>query len=195
MRNRQIAALAADVARRLGPGWATDLDDDDYAGTHIVSGPVRLYICRSRIAGQVNISGSLPHTTLRVDRSDINVSLARGAKVIAAEIRRRLLPLYQASLDRVLAYDVEQAHNHGAREVTLGKIAAMFPGSHVREIASAYKASDADVVIEARCGGRGTVQASGDAAELTLELRGVPADVALRMLELLAGNHANGETA
>ena len=194
MRDREIAALAVDVARWLGPGWARELDDD-YAGTHVVSGPVRLYICSARTAGQVAISGSLPDTTLRVDRPHINVSLARGAKAIAKEVRRRLLPRHLAALERVLAYDAEQAHDHGARQVTLAKIAAMFPGSHVREITSAYKASDADVVIEAKGGGRGTVHASGDAAELTIELRGVPADVALRMLELLARNDTNGETA
>lgn len=189
MRDPEIAELAADVARCLGPGWTSEPDDDCH-GVHIVSRPLRLYISNGQAAGQVHVSGRLPDTHLRVDRGGINVSKSRGAKRIAAEVQRRLLPRYQAALDRVLDHQAGQAHDRGARLVTLGKIAAMFRGSHVREIDNPYRDSAADVVLNSECGASGTIHAIDDAACLSMELRNVPADVAVRMLELLAANRS-----
>jgi hypothetical protein len=197
MRNPEIAVLAADVARCLGPGWTPE-PDDDYHGMHIANGPMRLYISPARgTDAQIHVSGTLPQTHLRVDRGGINVSKSRGPRRIAADIQRRLLPRYQEALDRVLSHQADQAHNHRARQDTLGQIADMFPGSHVREINSAYKDSAADVVINARCGASGTIHAFDDAERLSIELRNVPADFAIRMLDVLlqASLDANGVAA
>jgi hypothetical protein len=60
----------------------------------------------------------------------------------------------------------------------------MFPGSHVRK--AGYRGHYTEAIISVQGSASGHVEAYGDASTLKLELRGIPVEVALRMLEVLA---------
>jgi hypothetical protein len=184
--NRAMLALARQVAPMLGAGWTPGTVDEWFGAA--LNGPdgaqIWLSMPQTR-EGYVAATGSYPASrmTLRSSAPSANVRADRGAAAVAKAITSRVLPVYLPVLAEVTEYNAKAEHDAGQRQVLLGKMAAMFPGSHIRELRFGN-----DVVLGG-AGGLGTVEASGSAASVTMTLR-VPAAVALEVLELVAGRRA-----
>jgi hypothetical protein len=182
--------LGPPVADALGEGWTVDAGWDPVGcGGVMIDGPAgaRLHFYESwKQPGKVRAEGCYPQTDARHGRPGVYVTASRGVAVIAREIRGRLLPGYLPDLARVLAHNAGETFEQGQRQVVADKVAGLFPGAHHR--AEGYHGGYLNTVIHAPGGGSGHVTSSGAAGTLTLELRGVPTEVALRMLEVLAGS-------
>jgi len=180
MREAEARGIAGQVARYLPGGrWALEASWDGCGS--ILAGPdgARLHLTGPR-DGKVHVSGCFPMTVMRVTGCGINVGASRPPAVIAAEISRRLLPGYLGQLRQVAEYNDAEERDRETRTQVIGKIAAMFPGSHVRT------AGHRGMYTEALLNGGGTVEAYGDAGTVKLELHSIPADVAMAMLAVLA---------
>jgi hypothetical protein len=183
MPDNSAMAAAAEVARHL-PGYRAS--SEEY-GAYLTAGDARLHLTAVwNWPGYVSVAGCYPATSLyRLHRAHINVRLDRGAAVIAREITRRLLPGYTGQLGKVLDHNAREQHDAGTRHAIAGKVAAMFPGSHTRD--AGCQGRETEVIMHARCGGSGAVGGYGDCSKMSMEIRSVPAEVMLRMLQVLAG--------
>jgi len=174
--------LAVGIAAELGPGWIARREE---YGIYLVSGDARLAADEQfNRPGHLTVAGCYPKTSAeRIPQSVITVRADRGVPVITREIRRRLLPGYSAQVQRILDYNAAEAYEDGLRQVMAEKVAALFPGSHIRQ--TGYRGQYTEVCTGAPAGA--CVTSHGDASVLSLDLHAVPAATALRMLEILAG--------
>lgn len=183
-RNAEILALGRQVVAHMEPGWSAGTVDEWFgAGLH---GPDNALVWLSKPSskpGYVHASGNFPETrkTLRT-RPSVNVRADRGPAVIAREITRRLLPAYLPLLAEVVEYNATEDYERSSRKTVVDKFGALFPGSHSSDIG--YTGYGRRGVLGG-AGGIGTVEATGDGSNVTLNVR-VPADVAMQILELVA---------
>jgi hypothetical protein len=113
-----LRVLAAAVARELGPAW--DIDPE-YEAT-ITTGDMRISFCLG--GGRVDIRGGFSDYKAQYDTMSYNerppmigVSATKSAKLIAADIRRRLLSDTEALVARCRAHVAAQtAHRTGVAE-------------------------------------------------------------------------------
>ncbi len=138
-----LIGLVTGVASELGPGWALKSEQPwlENGYVHIIH-PDGRGLCFTVSVyhpdGKVNISGdysfgpsefglSFPYGK---PRPDINVAMARGATVIAKEIARRFLPIYNERFAEIAATvkDYQEYHDRtlGISE-RLGKLAGAKP--------------------------------------------------------------------
>jgi hypothetical protein len=185
-----MLTVAREVARYL-PGWRAVLQASDWAVSAILAGPVE----GARVAltvsdGKLHMSGCYPATEMRVDYRGINVTVTRPPAIIAGEIERRLLPGYLRQLAEVVTFNARMDRERAARTAVMERIAGMFPGAHVDP--ASRRGTHAKVYIHpARCT-RGMVEAYGSAATVSIELSGVPVDLAAGMLAVLASWRPEG---
>jgi len=184
MHDTEARSIAGQVARYLpGGGWALEASWDGYGA--IVAGPdgARLHVNPPR-DGKVHVSGCFPMTDLRVTGCGVNIGASRPPAVIAAEITRRLLPGYLGQLREVTEHNEQDARDTEARAAIIGKIAALFPGGHVRT--AGHRGTYTEALIHPAGCGTGSVEAYGDASTVKIDIHGVPADLAMAMLAVLA---------
>ncbi len=99
-----LLSTAAAVATRLGRGWRADAPPHGGRALHLrhSDGADLLLFSDQARAGRLVIEGAdepSPEVTVHdLDFGRIGVSLDRGPAVIAAEIERRLLPVYVAAV-------------------------------------------------------------------------------------------------
>jgi hypothetical protein len=122
MTDVHISDLARQVAQQLGDGWQLNQDREpaDWYAEIVRSDGRRLTLQydRYRAGEKVTISGGHEHrpdiSYYELTFGEIGVSVTRGAQVIAQEITRRLLPVYNPAYaefrERVSSHDaaVEQ---------------------------------------------------------------------------------------
>lgn len=177
-----LHTLLADVATHLGDGWSADTEKDWLHGPD----GARLYVREETYGsskGKWSISGGeqhLPgyeysnhgHLTSRVS---INVSPSRGAKVVAGEITRRLLPEYLDALHRVREAIARTQSAEAARKAVVAQllthpVTKEWGEDKVRcDVPGAY--------------GYLTVNYNGDGIDF--DLKHVPLDVAFQVVALL----------
>jgi hypothetical protein len=186
--NADVYYLAAQVAAALGGGARPHRAED---GAVITAGAARLTLeVVWGDPGRLEVTGIYPPTRLeRLHRARITVRIDRGPAVIAREITLRLLPGYLAELGRVGDHTARETRDSGLREALGAEVTALFGGdSFTRE--AGWQGHGTETVFNAAGGADGTVRMSGDAARVALDLRGIPAGTALRMLAVLAADGA-----
>lgn len=126
----ELPTLAAQIARELGSGWSVDTPNE--WNVRLI-GPNREHLPMHvpwNSKGQVRISGSYPigiTTLYGVSLPGIGVSASRGAKAIAKEITRRLLPEYAPVLVEILRRHHERELSQFRQRDVAASIAARFP--------------------------------------------------------------------
>jgi hypothetical protein len=123
--------LTRQIANLLG-GYALDLHDG-YGGFWIRRGTRELALHHGRTPGRVEIAGCYPGDYSRVTwwarRYSITCAASRGARAIAADISRRLLPAYHAELDKVLQAIADHLNDLDQQRATAAAVAAAIPGA------------------------------------------------------------------
>jgi FAD/FMN-containing dehydrogenase len=137
--------------------------------------------------GRLQISGWYPDSrTWPRGAVHITVRADRGPRAIAAEVTRRLLPAYRATVAEIREYDARQQAEQQARDRLAGYVTGLFPSgltSMPDHCQSDYQ-SEVILYLAGHLGGH--VKFHGDGSEVELERFRVPAAVALRMLETVA---------
>lgn len=185
--------LADGIARELGglrgETWTTT--EGYFASQRYLNGPGQALLLFSSDQVRAEISTSYPESNTRGENLGLSASLARGPLAIARDINRKIMPGYLAELGRVLAWNRDEQAKHEGRTVVLNQAAELFgatferPGAWEPGQSGAHKDS---LSLRERLPGAafGTVEAYGEPDKLNLDLHHIPADVALRMLAVLA---------
>lgn len=212
MNELKLATLVHDVANALSPidpagvSWVL-VGDEAFRGFGVdmrsSAGEV-VNFQQAKEQGRVYIEGMDPVSCKGTDTS-IKVTAARGAVAIAREIERRLLEHLRTVLaDRRAAEATERALFE-ARTAAVRSVAELFGPSDVPE--QYDPAHRAPYTVEAWLALRGRherqmgryvhtdmesahVSAVNDGSLMTLEIRDIPAAVALRMMRVLADYEA-----
>jgi hypothetical protein len=179
--------LAAQVAARLD----MTLDPDaECWGARIGAPDGRGYFLGFPHKGKTEISPMYPQSSFgfyQTERGRIGVSVSRGAAVIAAEINRRLAPLYAANLAKVLDYEADLAVDQGARSVLADKLAGLFPDGCTHSPDHRQSERETELIVNGPGLGGGSVRYSGGGGEVTIGGNHgfrVPAGVATQMLAI-----------
>lgn len=189
---RTTAALAVSVAEALGADWHAEPPGEDgfYGGYLGDTAGRRLHL--GLVSGhqdRVSVGTVLGQSTFLTgkDRPSITVARQRGAAVIAAEIRRRILPEYDVLRAGAEAYDAEREVERIGRLEVAGRLAAML-GCRIHELehevdVTAYAAGTSSAWV--------TVTVRHDGQDIKVEARGLNAGDAGAMLgALVAGTEA-----
>jgi hypothetical protein len=127
-------AVAAQLNLPPAPGF-----ESHWARVFALADGGRLFISAGRLHGYVHISTSVPdhlreHRPYYRDgeapKTSINVSEAKGAERIAADVRRRLLPEHEREAAACAAQKACHDENNARRILALTKVAAPF-GEHI----------------------------------------------------------------
>jgi hypothetical protein len=187
-----LHTLASSVAAALDGTWTvTKADPLHGRGLAVLAGPgtAVLHIQPSYPdTSRLTITGACPQT--RRDTRDITYSIGvsadrRGA-VIAREITRRLLPAYLAALAQVLEYNETEGRNTATRDAVMTRAAALFGLDPSHLAGDGHHSTQVSLSGALPGSAYGTVTANGAAETLGLDLHGIPADTALRILAELA---------
>lgn len=202
----QLASTAADIAARLGDGWTTS--PDHHGSSHVLQhrDGYGVLLQRGTHGGQPRIyaRGTLPPAPDDVDlyTSDlrpgqITMAAAKTPARMAEEIRRRLLPTARAALD-IWRGRVERLRAHeAARTAAAGQLAAL-PGVTLHARSTYSREPQRHLAWSgAPRGGDGPrgqwtpqarveVNADDTGPVVTLQLRGLDAEQAERVLRALA---------
>ena len=201
MDNAQLIALTHEIVKELGSGWTfTPSDDSTYQKIdgegqeqlylHLTSTSYRQPADRVSIGGSLSVGKNRQHVTVyergadgkgwnQTNVSDITANIGRGAKAIAADIKRKLLPEYL----RVLALAQKQVADEAARvnrvRGILDRLAPLVNKTtgNLNEEASALSFYD-------EVKGYGDIKAHSDGT-VSLELNSISEEKARRILELL----------
>jgi hypothetical protein len=205
-RRSEFAGFCATVAAELGA--ELDPDPDRTWGVQIVSAAgngTGYSLSMPGRDGKTEISPIYPNSTYGGgSRGRIGVSVSRGPRAVAAEITRRLVPVYRERLAAIVAHDAEEAAQQNARAALAARIEALFPpnpegtgddpGVRRRDPRRvyepgrlhSYRSHNTDLVVRPRFHEGGTVKFSGWGAEVEFEGFRVPAEAAVAMLAALA---------
>lgn len=201
MENSQLIALTQDIVKELGSGWTFTPSDDSVYQRIDGEGQAQLYLhlirsSYNKPADRVSIGGSFAvgknrqHVTVyergedgtgwnQTNVQNITANIARGAKAIAGDIKRKLLPEYL----RVLALAQKQVADEAARvnrvRGVLDRLAPVVnkTTNNLNEEASALSFND-----DAK--GYGEIKAHSDGT-VSLELNNLSEAKAKKILALL----------
>jgi len=196
-----VPAVAAEL-NALGsfPGLVGADTDVEPWGGRIIDGDGRGYYLGYPFKGKTEITPIYPRSSFgwyKTDRGKIGVSVSRGPQAVAREIARRLAPVYEAALAKVLAYEADLAVDQGQRGVLTEKLAALFPDNCVSAPSHSQSEYSTQLVIHGPGSGGGWVQYSGGGGDVMIGANHgfrVPAGVATQMLAIY-GDYVREETA
>ena len=181
----QLAELASKAGGLLG--LALDLTWDGH-GVRLGTEGDGIYLSEPyNQRGRIQVSGWYPrNTTYPRGAVHITVRADRGPRAIAAEVDRRLLPAYRATVAKIREYDARQLAQQQARDHLAACITGLFPAgmtSMPSHLQSDYRCQ---VLLHLAGHSGGLVKFSGDGSEVEFERFSVPAAAALRMLDTVA---------
>ena len=194
MEDKEILALAHDVAAELGDGWTAGTQRD-------VVGAV-LYAFRTRLIirdiprkpDHVAVKGMYPDDSAysfeNGERIEINVRADRGAQAIAREIERRVLPGYLTTLGKIRAADAARDKRFAIREAFVGRVYAILgttPPQRTDDDIRCARLDDghAEVNLTGMFDGYGEVKVSQTGESGEIRLGGIPAETILDLLRYL----------
>jgi len=181
-------ALADKVAVQLGLQLAPGFDGH-WARVFSLADGGRLFFSAARQRGQLNVSASVTERLRehrpyycegQAPKTSINISEAKDAKQIAADIRRRLLPEYEREATACTANKARWDDTNAKRIAALTKVAFPF-GEHVRCDERTGEPRPLSIDRE----GKFSLTARPFCESLKLEIEVAP-EVAGRIAELLA---------
>ncbi len=128
--NIALTDLLAAVAAELGPEWTAALDSNGKHGTLTSTDGSKLNVSTWQSPAHAHIWGDYPEAGKHLcERHSINVGRSRGARAMAAEIRRRLLPVYLPELHKAQKRAEECAASARGRADVVGQLLAALPGT------------------------------------------------------------------
>ena len=188
---RDFQRLAHDTAAALGTGWRADRGPRSNSAYLCHADGRRLWFAtNTRTPTQLLVNGEYPKSCYYYrdgeGRETIGVSAARGARAIARDIARRLLPRYELTLSKVSAHLAASYQAAAGRAETASRLGAAYPAArvHVGDVLegdASVQNSASDPV--------GWVHAdiSHDGTTVNLKATSLPADLAVRFFELISG--------
>jgi hypothetical protein len=149
-----------------------------------------LQLWQARDQWRITVHGQYPRGAISGEvPAEIGIAATRGARAIAAEITRRLLPRFRAQLAEAEAAFERDQRAMQRRQAVMTRFAARTgrPASH--------RSNSCEVSLYDLPGDiHGTVKASYDGGTVTISAHRVPAKVGLRMIEVLAKAAPEGHT-
>jgi hypothetical protein len=141
MAGMKVRDIATAVAAELGDGWTASNGTWEDGSDAYLNGPdVRVYVHMSRsyaTRGRMVISGALApeqqHVFVRTDgrRPEITASPTKAPRLIAGDIRRRLLPDLRTLVDKLNARVYERQAAALVRDARVKALADNIPGARV----------------------------------------------------------------
>lgn len=183
-----VLGFASRVAAALGGGWAAEPVHERGASLRHPDGRALFLFAPDypwSKRGRVRVSGVYPqHQAWRRERAEVTVGMGRDPGAVARDLRRRLLPAYEAELAVAVAAEAGRVRDAAGVERVAAAVLAAVPGS--REVAVGVPEGEARLDLR----GHGyrhdvRVRSSVDGTEVDMDLRGVPAADAVRMLAAL----------
>ncbi len=181
-----VRQLAYQVAIELGPDWTPD-ENPEWAKHPFtfLNGPdgAQLQLTIPRLAPKrLTVRGVHPHRPEQGQRhsGQITIAWGRGARAIAAEITRRLLPGYLPALAESQARQAQLHASDERRKNVTTVILTLLPGTTVTEF-------DSSTTLYLRLPGDSSGKAQIDLAgtTLSLDLANLPVRTAWRILSIL----------
>jgi hypothetical protein len=139
--------------------------------------------------GRVQAGGWYPHNSSYFPdgcRRHITIRADRGPGAIAAEIDRRLMPVYRDTVAKIHEYDARQQAQQQARDHLAAYITGLFPAGMTSMPGHCQSDYQSEVILHLAGVQGGRVKFHGDGSEVEFERFRVPAAVALRMLDTVA---------
>lgn len=127
---RKLPTLANEIAAEMGEGWHAEVAEHVVYVRHTDTDEAFHLGVPWNKPTMVQVSGSYPdgvRDVYGVEHHSISVSAGRGARVFAAEIRRRLLPDYLATLTVVQAGIARNNERQDEQRQVADEIARRFP--------------------------------------------------------------------
>ena len=187
MHKWQLIRLASNIGVQFyelrREDWRTDSGPDERRGVRLVGpGQIALNLtCDDRTGGQLHVTGLFPDGTWGYKSWTANMNPAKPPRVLAREIERRVIAAGYVD-DLLVAVERKRAADKraAARLAWLAKAAALFGLAAPSGLERVY--------LDTFLDGTGYVQSYRGQHDdrLTLDLSGIPAEVALRMLQVLA---------
>ena len=124
-----LADLLPPIAAELGTEWTAAMDNEHHGTLTCTDGSV-LIVSTWQNPAQLHIWGEYPKAAKgSCAGHSINVGRSRGARVMAAEICRRLLPVYLPELHKAQAAAERCASNARSRADVVARLIAAMPGT------------------------------------------------------------------
>ena len=183
-----VYEIAVRVAPHMGGDWqAVKRDGDHYANLRRLGDGAGLYMNVDH-KGKLGIGCEWPkyangeswQLSYNVSSPSIAVAALRDAKTIAAEIKRRLLPVYLPMFEKAYS-DVQRTNSHHARQETLARRVAAAIGGSVYE--QSGKSVGARSEIKDGIDAIHNLHVSGD--KVYFEVNGLPEELAVKILLML----------
>lgn len=197
MDTAEFADLAKDLAARLGDlrgeQWTAEPDERYQAGAVLAHGIARLHVSWDHRERKLRVAGLGPDGS-QLGRWSINANPERGAAVVAKDIARRILGAgYLDDLLVARAKKADRDERDAKRAAWLAQAAELFgiePPAGGRQ--GLARLTEGRLHLQQFVKGSGYVEAygygDGDTDHLSINLSGIPAEVALGMLKVLAGS-------
>jgi hypothetical protein len=178
---------AEQAATCLGTGWQVAPDSDTFAAWLTHPDGRELHLSAScGPAPRIEVTVYYPPSDYHfdeLDRPQISIPADRGPAVLAAEITRRLLPIYQAVLADVHAHLAKQASRKAARVEVAARLTAELPGATIADNDLSHTTL---VHWHHSQNGHGDITIDPDAATVSLWLHAIPVRLATHALAVLA---------
>ena len=184
-----IKPLADATAAELGEGWTVQpmhANSEFPPVWTLRNGPQYLSLhIPNHDQAKITISGSIPNPDPAINWTvgsgdSIHVSVSRGPKAIAAEIKRRLLPSYLVSLEKGIKRRAEATEYRDRVQSNKQAMLAAF-GLTERK----HDSPESFYLPSSNRPGYGDCQVSGDS--VTLKLCSIPPAMALRIADIYMG--------
>lgn len=196
---QELEALAQDVAHHLGFLWNTvKMKHDHLAVIGGLDGKSQICLYSGwNSNGRLEIRGGYPdgyYPDAR-NRPEMTVSIAKGARKIAADIQRRFIPKYDPLLKGILERQERDIREAGEAEEMLARIvAALEPGARTNEDRLSRLPKERNYTVRTDYGKPwAKVEISRWRKSADLEIHDCPLDLAVRICELIREEGEGGK--
>ncbi|MBS2531962.1 hypothetical protein KGQ20_04180 [Catenulispora sp. NF23] len=186
-----LLALADEIAEALGPPWIHDQVGHHYYRTHLVSPDDgwRIAINVERGRHKAAAIGLTPTLEGRwwcdAKQASIGFTATRDPDAIAADMRRRLFPVYAKALD-IERPGIEHERDRRERFAhAAARLGSHLPGHTAKDLS--VRDLRFDKYWKDRHGSYNTARLSSNSRTVALDLRNLPLDVACSVIDLIEG--------
>jgi len=184
----EVEEFGRAVAAALGDGWHAEPSHSTAAFARHADGR-GLFLCAMSqpwsARGRVRVTGEYPHhQAWRRRQVQVTVSMGRDPRAVARDLQRRLLPAYDAEFAVALEAEAVRAADWAEVDRYAAAVLAAVPGSERMTVG----VPDGEALVSLR--GHGyrhnvRIRSGSDGTAVDMDLRGIPAADAVRMLAAL----------
>lgn len=188
-RDARLAGMAAGIAEHLGPDWVVDAQFSHLP--KIIRGSMCLAVMDSR--GRAEIKAWYPEgmaSACYPDLAELRLTAAftTSPARVAARIRAEILPEYETELSRGEAAVEKRLSSRAVRDSVADRLLKLLPGTK-----TAWGKTETIVIRHAHVGDMHGIKStvSHDGRRVSFAAAGIPADVAMRIVALIADSVDN----